>query len=166
MAQTLSVPVIPSISGIGNTNPSNTFNSASSIIPKIGGLMSIRCAHVGGVQIPNNKKLMYSLQYIHGIGRTKAKKILIDLGMENKLTKDLSGYELATLRDEVYKYNIEGNLKRSIDDAIMRLKQIRSYRGSRHLDGLPCRGQGTKNNCRTLKGKIRVTIAGKKKPPR
>lgn len=76
---------------------------------QVGGL-SIRCARVGGVEIPNNKRVQYSLQYIHGIGRTRALEILNDLKMENKITKDLSEEELITLRDEVSKYMIEGDL--------------------------------------------------------
>lgn len=76
---------------------------------QIGGL-SIRCARVGGVEIPNAKRVQYSLQYIHGIGRTRALQILNDLKMENKITKDLSEEELITLRDEVSKYMIEGDL--------------------------------------------------------
>lgn len=76
---------------------------------QIGGL-TIKCARVGGVEIPNNKRVEYSLQYIHGIGRTSAKQILNDLNMENKITKDLSEEELTTLRDEVSKYKIEGDL--------------------------------------------------------
>lgn len=76
---------------------------------QIGGL-SIRCARVGGVEIPNAKRVQYSLQYIHGIGRTRALQILNDLKMENKITKDLSEEELIILRDEVSKYMIEGDL--------------------------------------------------------
>lgn len=76
---------------------------------QVGGL-SIRCARVGGVEIPNNKRVQYSLQYIHGIGRTRALDILNDLQMENKITKDLSEDELITLRDQVSKYMIEGDL--------------------------------------------------------
>lgn len=65
---------------------------------------------MGGVEIPNNKRVEYSLQYIHGIGRTSAKQILNDLNMDNKITKDLSEEELTTLRDEVSKYMVEGEL--------------------------------------------------------
>ncbi|KAK6938462.1 LOW QUALITY PROTEIN: Ribosomal protein S13 [Dillenia turbinata] len=126
--------------------------------------LSIKCARVGGVEIPNNKRVESSLQYIHGIGRTRARQILVDLGMENKITKDLSEDELISLRDEVSKYMIEGDLRRFNALAIRRLKEIQCYRGMRHIQGLPCRGQRTKNNCRTLKGK-RVAIAGKKKAP-
>ena len=70
----------------------------------------MKCARVGGVEIPNNKRIEVSLQYIHGIGRTRARKILNDLNVENKLTKDFSEEELVTLRDEVSKYMIEGDL--------------------------------------------------------
>nr|XP_043629905.1 30S ribosomal protein S13, chloroplastic [Erigeron canadensis] len=172
MAQTLSAtPVAPSLSLICKTPSSSFFNSNSNSLsfrtftsPKVGGL-SIRCARVGGVEIPNNKRVQYSLQYIHGIGRTRALEILNDLKMENKITKDLSEEELIVLRDEVSKYMIEGDLRRFNALAIRRLKEIQCYRGIRHIQGLPCRGQRTKNNCRTLKGK-KVAIAGKKKAPR
>ena len=120
---------------------------------------------MGGVEIPNNKRVQYSLQYIHGIGRTRALEILNDLKMENKITKDLTEDELIVLRDQVSKYMIEGDLRRFNALAIRRLKEIQCYRGIRHIQGLPCRGQRTKNNCRTLKGK-KVAIAGKKKAPR
>nr|CAD1822428.1 unnamed protein product [Ananas comosus var. bracteatus] len=95
----------------------------------------------------------------------RARQILCDLSLENKVTKDLSDDELISLRDEVSKYMIEGDLKRFNRLAIERLKEIRCYRGIRHEMGLPCRGQRTKNNCRTLKGK-RVAVAGKKKASR
>ena len=72
--------------------------------------LSIRCARVGGVEIPNSKRIEYSLQYIHGIGRANSRQILFDLNMENKITKDLSEDELIVLRDEVSKYMIEGDL--------------------------------------------------------
>jgi small subunit ribosomal protein S13 len=124
--------------------------------------LSIRCARVGGVEIPANKRIEYSLQYIHGIGRTRARQILVDLQMENKITKDMAEEELIILRDEVSKYMIEGDLRRFNALAIKRLKEIQCYRGVRHIQGLPCRGQRTKNNCRTLKGK-KIAIAGKKK---
>ncbi|GKV51542.1 hypothetical protein SLEP1_g58185 [Rubroshorea leprosula] len=168
MAQTLALPVAPSLSLICNkTSSLSLSNSVSfpiSIAPKYRGL-SIQCARIGGVEIPNNKRVEFSLQYIHGIGRSSARKILCDLNMENKITKDLSEEELITIRDEVSKYMIEGDLRRFNALAIRRLKEIRCYRGIRHVQGLPCRGQRTRNNCRTLKGK-RVAIAGKKKAPR
>ena len=72
--------------------------------------LSIQCVRVGNVEIPNNKRIEFSLQYIHGVGRSRARKILCDLSMENKITKDLNEEELITLRDEVSKYMIEGDL--------------------------------------------------------
>ncbi|CAN7121309.1 unnamed protein product [Brassica rapa subsp. narinosa] len=166
MAQMVAMPVAHSLSLISNwakpnplsrntlaLPPSNTPNQQS---------LSIRCARVGGVEIPSNKRIEYSLQYIHGIGRTRASQILVDLQMENKITKDMAEEELIVLRDEVSKYMIEGDLRRFNALAIKRLKEIQCYRGVRHIQGLPCRGQRTKNNCRTLKGK-KVAIAGKKK---
>lgn len=72
--------------------------------------LSVQSVRVGGVEIPNNKRVEFSLQYIHGIGRTRARQILVDLNMENKITKDLSEEELITIRDEVSKYMIEGEL--------------------------------------------------------
>ncbi|CAI0395553.1 unnamed protein product, partial [Linum tenue] len=72
--------------------------------------LSIRCVRVGGVEIPNGKRVEYSLQYIHGVGRSMSRQILADLNIENKITKDLSEEELTNLRDEVSKYTIEGDL--------------------------------------------------------
>ncbi|KAF7816900.1 30S ribosomal protein S13, chloroplastic [Senna tora] len=166
MAQTLAIPVAPSLSLICNSQSSplsRTVSFTFSNVPKmqVQGL-SIRCARVGGVEIPNNKRIECSLQYIHGVGRSRARQILCDINMDNKITKDLSEEELITLRDEVSKYMIEGDLRRFNALNIRRLKEIQCYRGIRHIQGLPCRGQRTKNNCRTLKGK-KVAIAGKKK---
>ncbi|XLU53157.1 hypothetical protein S245_047805, partial [Arachis hypogaea] len=162
MAQTLPMPVAPSLALISNPRPlSRAVYFPVLNPPKVRGL-SIECARVGGVEIPNNKRIEFSLQYIHGIGRSRARKILCDISMDNKVTKDLSEEELITLRDEVSKYVIEGDLRRFNALNIRRLKEIQCYRGIRHIQGLPCRGQRTKNNCRTLKGK-KVAIAGKKK---
>ncbi|KAK8492299.1 hypothetical protein V6N13_110012 [Hibiscus sabdariffa] len=168
MAQTLAMPVAPSLSVICNKMTSMSLSNPGSLPvsnPPKHRSLSIVCVRVGGVEIPNNKRVEFSLQYIHGIGRTRARKILCDLEMENKITKDLSEDELITLRDEVSKYMIEGDLRRFNALNIRRLKEIQCYRGIRHIQGLPCRGQHTKNNCRTLKGK-KVAIAGKKKAPR
>lgn len=68
------------------------------------------CVRVGGVEIPNNKRIEFSLQYIHGVGRNRARQILTDISMENKVTKELSEEELISLRDEVNKYMTEGDL--------------------------------------------------------
>lgn len=72
--------------------------------------LNIRCARVGGVEIPNARRVEIALTYIHGVGTTTARQILLDVGMENKLAKELSEEELTTLRDEVSKYMIEGDL--------------------------------------------------------
>ncbi|KAH7850200.1 hypothetical protein Vadar_029148 [Vaccinium darrowii] len=121
--------------------PTTSFGSLSPT-PKYLAL-SIRGVRVGGVEIPDNKRLEFSLQYIHGIGRTTAHQILCDLNMENKFTKDLSEHEKISLREEVSKYLIEHQLRRSNELEIKRLKEIQCYRGIRHIQGLPCRGQRT-----------------------
>eukprot|EP00850_Spirogloea_muscicola_P017591 SM000153S01580 [mRNA] locus=s153:28262:32511:+ [translate_table: standard] len=127
--------------------------------------LGVRCARVAGVEIPNAKRIETSLQYIHGIGQTAARQILLDLAMDNKATRELSEEELTRLREEVAKYMTEGDLRRFNNLAIKRLKDIMCYRGRRHIAGLPCRGQHTKCNARTRRGK-KITIAGKKKAPR
>merc|ERR1712178_53303 len=105
----------------------------------------------------------FSLQYIYGVGRTSAKKILLMSNVENKRTNKLDETELQRLRDEVDKYMTEGDLVNHRFRAlnIERLKEIGCYRGKRHILGLPVNGQRTKTNSRTLKGK-RKTVAGKK----
>uniref|UniRef100_A0ACD5XRA6 Uncharacterized protein n=1 Tax=Avena sativa TaxID=4498 RepID=A0ACD5XRA6_AVESA len=108
---------------------------------------------IGGVVIPNHKKLEYSLQSIHGIGHARARQIISELNLENKVTKDLSKVEIITLREEVAKYMIEGDLKRFNRAAIERLEGIKCYKGIRHELALPVRGQRTKTNCRTRKEK-------------
>lgn len=121
----------------------------------------MQAARISGVDIPNQKYIEFSLQYVYGIGHTTSKAILAASGVENKRTKDLSEEELAKLREEVDNYTTEGDLRRAVSMDIKRLKDIGSYRGRRHINGLPCRGQRTKNNCRTRKGK-RKTVSGKK----
>ncbi|CAA6664912.1 unnamed protein product [Spirodela intermedia] len=162
MAQMLATPVASSLSIVSKGGAAA---GVAAFLPDAYGGLSIRCVRVGGVEIPNNKRVEYSIQYIHGIGRTRARQILCDLSLENKVIKDLTEEELITLRDEVTKYLIEGDLKRFNRMAIERMREIRCYRGVRHELGLPCRGQRTKNNCRTLKGK-KVAVAGKKKASR
>merc|ERR1712167_280947 len=118
-------------------------------------------ARVGGIDIPNNKLIEFSIQYVYGVGRATAKKILFNSKVENKRTFDLNETELQRLRDEVDKYMTEGDLRRFRALNIKRLKEIGCYRGKRHILGLPVNGQRTKTNARTLKGK-RKTVAGKK----
>ncbi len=118
---------------------------------------------IAGVDIPERKKIFYSLQYIHGIGNKYAGDILAEAGI-NPDTKaaDLSETEVSTLNSIVDgSYLVEGALRRQVQQNISRLREIRSYRGERHRAGLPTRGQRTRCNARTRKGKKR-TVAGKK----
>merc|ERR1712188_110869 len=126
--------------------------------------LKIDCARVAGVEIPNAKRVETSLTYIFGIGPTLAKGILDKTGIENKRTKDLTEEELTKLRAEVEngQYMIEGDLRRYNSLNIKRLIDIQCYRGKRHQMSLPVRGQKTKTNARTRKGK-KKTVAGKKK---
>ncbi len=112
-------------------------------------------ARIAGVEIPNEKKLKISLTYIFGIGNSKAKDILDATKLDGEVrVKDLSETELSTLRKFLESDNeIEGGLKQKTFRNIKRLKDIRCYRGVRHKLGLPVRGQRTKCNARTRKGK-------------
>ncbi|KAL4424054.1 hypothetical protein ABPG75_001355 [Micractinium tetrahymenae] len=124
--------------------------------------LRVQAARIGGVEVPNQKYVEFSLQYIFGIGHTTAKAILVSTGVENKRTKDLTEEELTKLREEVDRYTVEGDLRRFNALNIKRLKEIGCYRGRRHYNNLPVRGQRTKNNARTRKGKAKP-IAGKRK---
>jgi small subunit ribosomal protein S13 len=119
-------------------------------------------ARIAGVDIPNEKRVVVSLTYIFGIGRSLAEDILAAAGVsEDKRVKDLTEEELTKIRVETQKYKIEGDLRREISLNIKRLTEIGSYRGLRHRKGLPVRGQRTRTNARTVKGPRR-TIANKK----
>ncbi|XLR33017.1 hypothetical protein S83_060917 [Arachis hypogaea] len=128
MAQTLAMPIAPSLALISNPRPLSRAVYFPVLNPPKVRELSIECARVGGVEIPN-KRIEFSLQYIHGIGRSRARKILCDISMDNKITKDLSEEDLITLRDEVSKYVIEGDLRRFNALNIRRLKEIQCYRG-------------------------------------
>jgi len=122
-------------------------------------------ARISGVDIPNEKRIETALTYIYGIGPTLAKRILesakIDL---SKRTKDLNDNDIAAIRGKLAEFSIpvEGELKRIVSQNIRRLQEIGSYRGSRHKVGLPARGQRTRSNARTRKGK-KKTVGGMKK---
>merc|ERR1711937_179543 len=118
-------------------------------------------ARIGGIDIPQNKLIEYSLQYIYGVGHSTAKQILSNTGIENKRTFELNEGELQKLRDEVDNFCYEGDLRRADALNIKRLKEIGSYKGRRHVSGLPLNGQRSKTNARTRKGKAK-TVAGKK----
>jgi small subunit ribosomal protein S13 len=120
-------------------------------------------ARISGVDIPNDKRVVISLTYIYGIGRTTSQKILAAAGVsEDSRVKDLSEEELTKIRNEITKVKVEGDLRREVSLNIKRLQEIGSYRGIRHRRGLPTRGQNTRNNSRTRKGPRR-TVANKKK---
>jgi small subunit ribosomal protein S13 len=111
-----------------------------------------------GVELPNQKRVEASLPYLYGIGKTLAKKILNDTRINpDKRAKDLTEEEFARLQKEVEKYKIEGDARREIQQNIKRLQEIGAYRGLRHLRNLPARGQRTRTNARTKRGK-RQTI--------
>lgn len=119
-------------------------------------------ARIVGVDIPNEKRIVVSLTYIYGIGDTTAKKICAAVNVSEDIrTKDLTDEQLTALRAEVAKYHTEGDLRREVALNIKRLTEIGCYRGLRHKRGLPVRGQRTRTNARTRKGK-RKTIANKK----
>jgi len=121
-------------------------------------------ARIAGVDIPNEKRVEIGLTYIFGIGRSSAKKILVDTGISpDTRVKDLAEDEISKIRDSIERdYTIEGDLRRNVAMDIKRLVEIGCYRGVRHRKGLPVRGQRTQTNARTCKGPAK-TIANKKK---
>ncbi|MCK4551438.1 MAG: 30S ribosomal protein S13 [Tenericutes bacterium] len=120
-------------------------------------------ARIAGIDIPREKRVVISLTYVYGIGRTRSEKILAAAGvLEDKRTKDLTDEEIVKIRQEVQKFIVEGDLRRERALNIKRLMEIGCYRGIRHRRGLPVRGQNTRNNARTRKGPRR-TVANKKK---
>ena len=120
-------------------------------------------ARLVGVDLPRNKRMEIALTYIYGIGPTRAKKILEATKISPDLrTDDLTDEDIKLLRNELSNYHIEGDLRREVSVNIKRLQEINSYRGMRHKRGLPCRGQRTKTNARTRRGKKSGPIAKKK----
>ncbi|MDY0075016.1 MAG: 30S ribosomal protein S13 [Acholeplasmataceae bacterium] len=120
-------------------------------------------ARIAGVDIPNDKRVVVSLTYVYGIGTSLSKQILKDADVnEDTRVKNLTEDELNRIRSEMTKYVTEGDLRREVTLNIKRLMEIGSYRGIRHRKGLPVRGQNTRNNARTRKGKPKA-VTGKKK---
>ena len=120
-------------------------------------------ARIAGVDIPKQKRGVIALTYIFGVGRTRAKEILIAAGVsEDTKVSDWNDDEISKIREAVSAFTIEGELHSETQLNIKRLMDIGCYRGIRHRTGLPLRGQRTKNNSRTRKGK-RKTVANKKK---
>ncbi len=120
-------------------------------------------ARIAGIDIPKNKRGVIALTYIFGIGRSRSKEILEAAKVdESKKVQDWNDDEIGAIREQVGTFTIEGELRSETQLNIKRLMDIGCYRGIRHRSGLPLRGQRTKNNSRTRKGK-RKTVANKKK---
>jgi len=120
-------------------------------------------ARISGIDLPKNKRGIIGLTYIFGIGKTTANEILIKAGIDvSKRVSDWSDEEIANIRQAMAEYKVEGQLRSEVQMNIKRLMDIGCYRGIRHRKGLPVRGQRTRTNSRTRKGR-RKTVAGKKK---
>ncbi len=121
-------------------------------------------ARIAGVNIPTNKRVVVALQYIHGIGSTKAREIIDKVGInEGRRVNQLTDQEVIHIREAIDRdYQVEGDLRRETAVNIKRLMDLACYRGIRHRKGLPVRGQRTHTNARTRKGPSKP-IAGKKK---
>ncbi len=111
-------------------------------------------ARVAGVDLPENKRVDIGLTYIFGIGRSNVVSVLKDAGVDGaKRVKDLTEEEINKLQKRVEQFKVEGDLRQEIEQNIKRLEEIGSYRGMRHRKGLPSRGQRTRSNARTKRGK-------------
>lgn len=121
-------------------------------------------ARIAGSEIPNNKRVEIALTYIFGVGLSTSKKILKAIKIDPNISvSKLSQEQLETIRREIAKYKIEGDLRTEVSQNIKRLKEIGSYRGHRHSRALPVRGQRTKTNARTKRGKKVTVGSGRKK---
>ena len=119
-------------------------------------------ARIAGVDLPRNKKIEYALTYIHGIGPSISSNILDKVGIDKNIrVNELNDKDIILIRNEISNYDVEGALRSIVGRNVKRLMDIGTYRGTRHKKGLPSRGQNTKNNSRTKKGK-KKTVAGKK----
>jgi small subunit ribosomal protein S13 len=124
-------------------------------------------ARIAGVEIPRDKQVLFSLQYIYGVGKTRARQVLEQTNIApDTQTRDLTDEEVLRLRAVIENdYAVEGDLRREVRQNIQRLIEINCFRGSRHRKGLPVRGQRTKTNARTRRG-ARKTVAGKRRAAR
>ena len=120
---------------------------------------------IAGITIPEEKRLEIGLTAIYGVGRPRALSVLGELGIDpGTRPKQVSAAQETALREAIEKFTVEGELKREITAGIRRLKDIKSYRGSRHAKHLPARGQGSKTNSRTVRGNVRKTMtSGRRK---
>ncbi|MFH0988210.1 MAG: 30S ribosomal protein S13 [Parcubacteria group bacterium] len=123
-------------------------------------------ARIAGVNLPDKKRIVYGLTAIYGIGLTTSKKILDKMKIDREIfVKDLTDEQTNNLRNLIEKdYKVEGVLRRDVLSNIKRLKEIHCFRGSRHIKGLPVRGQSTKTNSRTVRGNVRRTMGSGRKP--
>lgn len=120
-------------------------------------------ARIAGIDLPKNKRGVIGLTYIYGIGRSTARKVLTDAKVDESVkVQDWDDTQLGAIRTALEKFKVEGSLRSEVQLNIKRLMDIGCNRGIRHRNGLPLRGQRTKNNARTRKGK-RKTVANKKK---
>ena len=121
-------------------------------------------ARIVGIDLPREKRVVIGLTYIYGIGRATSEKIIEEAGINpDTRVRDLTEEEVQKLRDIIGKMKVEGDLRREISLNIKRLSEIGCFRGVRHRRGLPVRGQRTKTNARTRKGKIKTVSAKRKK---
>lgn len=119
---------------------------------------------LAGVDLPPNKRVEAGLTYIFGIGEVRSKEILAKASVDpNRKVKDLNDQEVLAIREVMKDYRLEGDLRKDISLDIKRLVDIGTYRGSRHRRGLPCRGQRTRTNARTKRGKRKTVGLGKRK---
>ncbi|NCQ06072.1 MAG: 30S ribosomal protein S13 [Candidatus Moranbacteria bacterium] len=121
---------------------------------------------IAGINLPDNKRIEIALTYVYGIGLTTSQKILKELAIDvNTRTKDIATEDANRLREVIEKkFRVEGELRHVVKSNIKRLKEIGCYRGTRHIKGLPSRGQRTKTNTRTVRGNTRKTMgSGRKK---
>ena len=128
-------------------------------------------ARIAGVTIPDNKRIEIALTYIYGVGLKTSQRVLASVKIDsNTRAKDLTAEQVNTIRNalndilEKDVMRIEGDLRRDVNDNIKRLREIGSYRGTRHTRNLPSRGQRTKTNSRTRRGNKRVTVGSGRKP--
>lgn len=120
---------------------------------------------IAGITLPDKKQISFALTAVYGIGRPRATQICVDAKVDPvKLAKDMTAEEENRIRTIVEQFTIEGDLRREVSSNIKRLKDIKAYRGVRHMKGLPTRGQRTKTNSRTVRGNVRKTMgSGRRK---
>ena len=121
---------------------------------------------IAGINIPDNKQILYALGYIYGVGLALSKKILKEAQIDpTRKASDLNSDEMGRLKEIIDRnYKIEGDLRREVMMNIKRLKDVNCWRGVRHIKGLPVRGQRTKTNNRTIRGNVRKTVGSGRKP--